>query len=231
MSTARGRFALGAVAVFLVLVAVVVVGVMSGWIGPSAVTHAAPPSSPTAAPVMPTPALSSTVSPTPTGTAKAAPSAAPTVKVPHTNDADAYASAVATLAFTYDTTVDSRDAWRAAFMTELAPDGHFDTLAQAQADVDRVVPPSDTWAQMIRMRQRSTFTVTAAYTPQAAIDARKQYGNQWPPGISIVTVTGKQHLSWDGDKQDVDRAMTFEILCQPSNPRCMVDRITPQVAK
>ncbi len=232
MSTARGRFVLGAVAAFLVLVVVVVVAVMSGWIGSRAVTHAAPPpSSPTSAPATPTPALSPTVSPAPTGTAKAAPSAAPTLKVPRTNDADAYASAVATLAFTYDTTVESRDAWRAAFMAELAPDGHFDTLAQAQADVDRVVPPSDTWAQMSRMRQRSTFTVTAAYTPQAAIDARKQYGNQWPPGSSVVTVSGKQHLSWDGGKQDVDRVMTFEILCQPSNPRCMVDRITPQVAK
>lgn len=229
MSTARGRFVLGAVVALLLFVIVVVVGVMSGWIGSSPVTHAVAPTPTPSPPTTATP----TTSPSPTriGTTSPTPPAAPTVKVPHTNDADAYASAIATLAFSYDTTVESRDAWRAVLMAELAPDGHFDTLAQAQGDVDRVVPTADTWTQMSRLHQRSTFTATAAYTPQAAIDARDQYGNQWPPGISIVTVTGKQHLIWDGGKQDVDRAMTFEILCQPSNPRCMVDRITPQVAK
>lgn len=231
MNTTRGRLVLAGIAGFLVLVAIVVVGVMAGWIGSTPVTRAATTATKTPAPTATAPSGSPSQRPTPKSSSSAATTAGPRVKIPHTNDADAYASAVATLAFTYDTRTGSRQAWRKALMAELAPDGHFDTLAQAQGDVDRVVPASASWAQMRDLHQRSTFTVAHAYTPQAAVDARNQYGNQWPPGTAIVTVTGTQHLTWDGGKQNVERAMTFEILCQPTNPRCMVDRITPQVVK
>lgn len=153
----------------------------------------------------------------------------PTTTIPKTDDATVFARAVATLAFSYDTRDESRDAWRAAFMPWLGPDGKDDTMAEAQGDVDRVVPEPAVWQQMRDLHQRATFAVTSAYVPQQAIAAQREYGDQWPPGTAVITVRGDQHLAWDGGDQTVTRTMTLFVLCQPSNAFCMVDRITPQV--
>ncbi|MGH8890268.1 MAG: hypothetical protein ACRDV3_11025, partial [Acidothermaceae bacterium] len=157
------------------------------------------------------------------------PSGSPTVRVPKTNDSTVFARALATLAFSYDTRSESRDAWRTSLMSWLGPDGTLDTMAEAQGDVDRVVPGADVWPQMRALHQRATFDVTSAYVPQQAVAAQRDYGNQWPPGTSVITVRGNQNLSWDGGSQTAFRTMTIFVICQPTHSYCMVDRIPPQV--
>lgn len=153
----------------------------------------------------------------------------PKIRVPRTNDSMAFASAIATLAFTYDTHSESRDAWRTALMDWLGPDGHLDTMPEAQGDIDRVVPDVSVWTQMRDLHQAATFHVTAAYVPQQAVAAQRDYGSQWPPGTTVVTVRGNQQLTWDGGTQTTIRTMTLFVICEPTHAYCMVDRIPPQV--
>lgn len=227
MRTRRGQVVLGAAAAFVVLVIVAVIGVATGWIGSrasSASIHRV--GAQTATPAQFSP---SSLASTPPATAERSATGKPAVTIPKTDDATVFARAVATIAFSYDTRTESRDAWRSALMTWLGPDGKQDTMAEAQGDVDRVVPQPVVWQQMRQLQQRATFAVTAAYVPQQAVAAQRDYGSEWPPGTSVITVRGSQRLVWNGGAQTATRSMTLFVICQPTNAYCMVDRITPQV--
>jgi hypothetical protein len=227
VGTKRGQLVLGAAVAFVVLVLVAIIGVATGWIG----SHASSASptvgrtpTPNASPSSAISAISGSPAPTPSAAGER-----PTVTIPKTDDATVFARAIATMAFSYDTRTESRDAWRTALMTWLGPDGKQDTLAEARGDADRVVPESAVWQQMRELKQRASFDVTAAYVPQQAMAAQRDYGSEWPPGTSVITVRGNQRLVWDGGAQTATRSMTLFVICQPTNAFCMVDRITPQV--
>lgn len=125
----------------------------------------------------------------------------------------------------YDTRF-ARDEWRRRLLSRL---GVAESSLAAQ-DAERLIPDTAQWAQMAAVGQRASAAVGSAYVPALWRDTVAEHPGL-PDGAVGVTVTGTQSVSWDGGSSRVPVAITLLLLCPPATERCVVSRITAQVAQ
>ncbi|RZD82195.1 hypothetical protein [Streptomyces albidoflavus] len=175
-----------------------------------------------------------TATPAPTGspsapesTPKPPPGSRSVPEPPQLSEPVAYAKAAAKMLWSYDTRDTSRDqqlAGMRAWMTS-------ETKYADWASVSGQVPDPVLWSRMADQDQRATAHVTEGHYPGAF----KQALAQDPSAITeayvyVVTVNGKQTLSWKGGSGAEDRAVTLAVQCHP-NHDCTLAAIAPSVTQ
>ena len=126
--------------------------------------------------------------------------------------------------FSYDSRA-PRDSWRSELLATLATtDG-----SPGSQDIDRMIPDEAQWVQMAAIDQRSSAMIADAYVPSLWTQTRREHP-ELPPGAKGITVIGSQLVTWEGGTSRVPLAVTVLLLCPPATERCLVNRITAQVA-
>jgi hypothetical protein len=126
---------------------------------------------------------------------------------------------------TYDSRV-PQDRWRRELLARL---GTADGSPGSQ-DIERMIPDVAQWAQMAAIGQRSSQTITDAYIPPLWTRTTREHP-ELPDGAVGVTVIGTQLVAWEGGRSRVPVAVTLLVLCSSTTKRCVVSRITAQVAR
>ena len=93
-----------------------------------------------------------------------------------------------------------------------------------------MIPDEAQWAQMAAIDQRSSASIADAYIPSLWTQTRREHP-ELPPGAVGITVIGTQLVSWEGGTSRIPVAVTVLLLCPPATERCMVSRLTAQVAR
>lgn len=139
----------------------------------------------------------------------------------------AYAKAAAQMLWSYDTRDTSRDqqlAGMRAWMTT-------ETKYADWASVSGQVPDPVLWSRMADQDQHATASVAEGHYPSAF----KQALADDPSAITeayiyVVTVNGKQTLSWKKGGGAEERAVTLAVQCRP-NHDCTLAAIAPSVTQ
>lgn len=149
-------------------------------------------------------------------------------KPPQIAEPVAYAKAAAQMLWSYDTRDTSRDqqlAGMRAWMTT-------ETKYADWTSVSGQVPDPVLWSRMVDQDQHATAYITEGHYPGAF----KQALAEDPSAITeayiyIVTVNGKQTLSWkQGGGGAEERAVTLAVQCRP-NHDCTLAAIAPSVTQ
>jgi hypothetical protein len=137
----------------------------------------------------------------------------------------AFARESVTALFSYDVRM-PYGSWRSELLATLATtDG-----SPGSQDIDRMIPDEAQWAQMAAIDQRSSARIANAYIPSLWTQTRRERP-ELPPGAAGITVIGTQFVTWEGGTSRIPVAVTVLLLCPPATERCMVSRLTAQVAR
>ena len=180
-------------------------------------------------------ATESTPAPRPSGEVRAIPEAATPVvtledrALPHTTDPIAYARAVATSLFDWDTSLGFLPTdYTAAVLADADPSG--EETPGLIADVATYLPTVDQWLDLGAMEVRQTIEIDDAYVPESWTAAVQQAHGHLRPGTTAVTVTGTRHRSgvWNGESAESSYPVAFTVFvaCEPSFDRCHVLRLS-----
>ncbi|WP_166355030.1 hypothetical protein [Phytoactinopolyspora limicola] len=169
-------------------------------------------------------------------TSKPTPSTAPTAAswqdiptLPATNDPVRYARAVATAVFTWDTMSGlSPDEYRNVALIDADPSGT--ETAGLIADLTHYLPDIDTWQHLRDYHTRQTFTIHAAFVPDAWEHIARDAAGQIRDGTVAVTIEGTRHRHgiWHDRAEESahDTAFTVFLACRPAFPRCHTLRLS-----
>ncbi|MTB84938.1 hypothetical protein GGQ24_11380 [Nocardioides sp. zg-578] len=176
-----------------------------------------------------------TPAPRPSGAVTAIPEAATQVvtledrALPHTSDPIAYARAVATSMFDWDTSLGFLPTdYAAAVLADANPSG--EETPGLIADVATYLPNVDQWLDLGAMDVRQTIEIDDAYVPESWTAAVRQAHGHLRPGTTAVTVTATRHRSgvWNGESAASSHPVAFTVFaaCEPSFDRCHVLRLS-----
>lgn len=166
----------------------------------------------------------------------ASPSASPSASgtphpsaLPKTADPVAYARAVASAIFTWDTMSGLTPAdYVNAIVADADPSG-LETPGLV-ADLATYLPTDEVWQELRSYQTGETFTVASAQVPVDWPQVLAQAGSQLRDGTTAVTITGTRHRTgtWEGQSQSADTAVSFTVfmLCEPAYPSCHVLRLS-----
>ena len=171
------------------------------------------PGTDTATPLVPS-STAATGSPSP-GRSPAVPAT-----IPVTGEPEAFARAVATALFTWDTLTDATPADYAQVLADVGDDAEADALA---SDVRAYLPTDDAWAQLKTYQTRQWLTIDTATVPQAWATAEAQdTSGQLPDGATAYTITGTRHRAgiWGTEPVEATRPVSFTVFiaCAPQAP-------------
>ena len=173
--------------------------------------------------------------PRPDGMAEATPEAASAVvtledrALPRTNDPVAYARAVATSLFDWDTSLGFLPTdYTSAVLADADPSG--EEMRHKISDVATYLPAVDQWLDLGAMEVRQTIEIDDAYVPDAWTAAVQQAHGHLRPGTTAVTITGTRHRTgvWNGETAESSYPVSFTVFvaCEPSFERCHVLRLS-----
>ena len=177
-----------------------------------------------------------TPAPRPSGEVEAIPEAATPVvtledrALPHTTDPIAYARAVATSLFDWDTSLGFLPTdYTAAVLADADPSG--EETPGLIADVATYLPTVDQWLDLGAMEVRADDRDRRRVRPRVLERARSQQAHgHLRPGTTAVTVTGTRHRSgvWNGESAESSHPVAFTVFvaCEPSFDRCHVLRLS-----
>ncbi|MFF7290773.1 hypothetical protein [Streptomyces griseorubiginosus] len=148
-------------------------------------------------------------------------------KPPQIAEPVAYAKAAARMLWSYDTRDTSRDqqlvGMRAWMTTE--------TKYADWSSVSGQVPDPVLWSRMADQDQHATASGTEGHYPSAFKAALADDPSAITKAyIYVVTVNGKQTLSWHKGGEAEERAVTLAVQCRP-NHDCALAAIAPSVTQ
>lgn len=149
--------------------------------------------------------------------------------LPHTHDPIAYARAVATYLFEWDTSSGFLPTdYTAAVLADADPSG--EETPGLLDDVATYLPTVDQWLDLGAMGVVQSIEVDDAYVPDSWAAAVEQAHGQLRPGTTAVTITGTRYRSgvWNGEVAESSYPVSFTVFvaCQPSFDRCHVLRLS-----
>jgi len=149
--------------------------------------------------------------------------------LPRTTDPVAYARAVATALFDWDTSLGFLPTdYTAAVLADADPSG--EETPGLISDVATYLPTVEQWLDLGAMEVRQTIQIEGAYVPETWTAAVEQAHGHLRPGTTAVTVTGTRHRTgvWNGETAESSHPFSFTVLvaCEPSFDRCHILRLS-----
>jgi hypothetical protein len=149
--------------------------------------------------------------------------------LPHTTDPIAYARAVATSLFDWDTSLGFLPTdYSAALLADADPSG--EETPGLISDVATYLPTVEQWLDLGAMEVVQTIEIDEAYVPESWSAAVEQAHGHLRPGTTAVTVTGTRHRSgvWNGEVAESSYPVSFTVFvaCPPGFGRCHVLRLS-----
>lgn len=149
--------------------------------------------------------------------------------LPHTTDPIAYARAVATSLFGWDTASGYLPSdYTAAVLADADPSG--EEAPGLLDDVATYLPGADQWLDLGAMKVVQTIDIEDAYVPTSWPAALAQAHGQLRPGTTAVTIYGARHRSgvWNGTPAESSYPVSFTVFvaCPPAFERCHVLRLS-----
>lgn len=149
--------------------------------------------------------------------------------LPHTTDPVAYARAVATWLFDWDTSSGYLPAdYTADVLADADPSG--EETPGLLDDVATYLPTTDQWLALGAMDVVQTIDITNASVPASWPAALAQAHGELRPGTTAVTITGTRHRSgvWNGQPAASSYPVSFTVFvaCAPAFDRCHVLRLS-----
>jgi hypothetical protein len=149
--------------------------------------------------------------------------------LPHTTDPIAYARAVATSLFDWDTSSGYLPAdYTAAVLADADPSG--EETPGLLDDVATYLPTTDQWLDLGAMDVVQTIEIASASVPASWPAALAQAHGQLRPGTTAVTIIGTRRRSgvWNGQPAASSYPVSFTVFvaCRPAFDRCHVLRLS-----
>lgn len=149
--------------------------------------------------------------------------------LPHTADPIAYARAVASSLFDWETSSGFLPTdYTAAVLADTDPSGE-ETPGLIE-DVATYLPTVEQWLDLGAMEVVQSIEIEDAYVPDSWASALEQARGHLRPGTTAVTVTGTRHRSgvWNGEVAESSHPVSFTVFvtCPPSFQRCHVLRLS-----
>lgn len=149
--------------------------------------------------------------------------------LPRTDDAVAYARAVATALFTWDTTSGYLPTdYQAAVLADADPTG--EETSGLIADVVTYLPTTEQWLDLATMAVSQTLSIDAAAIPAGWESIAAGAHGQLRPGTVAVTITGTRTRTgvWDGEPalKTSPVAFTVFLACRPAFDQCHLLRLS-----
>jgi hypothetical protein len=149
--------------------------------------------------------------------------------LPHTTDPVAYARAVATSLFDWDTSSGYVPSdYTAAVLADADPSG--EETPGLLDDVTTYLPTTDQWLDLGAMDVVQTIDIASASIPASWPAALAQAHGQLRPGTTAVTITGTRRRSgvWNGQLATSSYPVSFTVFvaCPPAFDRCHVLRLS-----
>ncbi len=149
--------------------------------------------------------------------------------LPRTSDPIAYARAVATSLFDWDTTsgllpVD----YTSAVLADADPSG--EETPGLLTDVATYLPTIEQWLDLATMNVTQRLEIEEAVIPDSWTAALEQARGHLRPGTTAVTITGTRHRegTWDGEPATMSYPVAFTVFvaCPPAFERCHLLRLS-----
>ncbi|MGX9922938.1 hypothetical protein ACWIG4_24115 [Streptomyces sp. NPDC002248] len=219
--SARGRLALGA----LGLVVLLVVAGLVGYLTRPDSTPAAPAPIPS-----PAPTAHGSSSPAPSESTPESEAFSPSevLASPSTSDPLTYAKAAAVALWSYDT----RSSTQVEHLALLEQWLSREEQVVDRGSVEEQVPSPSLWSQMSASGQYATATAESARYPEAFARAlREDPARLGTTYVYAVTVTGHQAIAWKGHAKAgaETRTATLAVQCRPEHA-CALAGVLPAVA-
>ena len=149
--------------------------------------------------------------------------------LPHTSDPVAYARAVATSLFDWDTAAGYLPTdYAAAVLADADPSG--DETPGLLDDVATYLPTTEQWLNLGATNVVQSIDIAEASVPDSWVSALAQAHGRLRPGTTAVTISGTRHRSgvWNGDPAESSYQVAFTVFvaCQPAFDRCHVLRLS-----
>jgi hypothetical protein len=149
--------------------------------------------------------------------------------LPHTDDPVAYARAVATSLFGWDTSAGFLPTdYAAAVLADADPSG--EETPGLVDDVSSYLPTRGQWLNLGAMAVAQSIDIESAVVPTSWAAAVQQAHGQLRPGTAAITITGTRHRTgvWNGDpvRSSYPVSFTVFVACAPSFERCHVLRLS-----
>ncbi|NHN55848.1 hypothetical protein G9U51_08675 [Calidifontibacter sp. DB0510] len=149
--------------------------------------------------------------------------------LPQTDDPVAYAKAVASALFDWDTTSGYTPSdYEAPVLTDADPSG--EEVSGLVGDVASYEPTTDQWTQLATMQVAQHLTISSAVVPSQWPEALAQAHGQLRPGTTAITISGTRHRTgvWYGDQAATSEPVSFTVFeaCTPAFPRCHTLRLS-----
>jgi hypothetical protein len=149
--------------------------------------------------------------------------------LPQTSDAVAYARAVASRLFDWDTAAGYLPAdYQSPLLADADPTG--EEVPGLITDVNTYFPTIDQWLDLATMKVTQTLTIDSAEVPASWQSVLEQAHGELRPGTTAVTITGTRHRTgiWHGTHAATSStvALTVFAACQLAFERCHVLRLS-----
>ncbi|WP_244929247.1 hypothetical protein [Nocardioides sp. W7] len=149
--------------------------------------------------------------------------------LPRTTDPVAYARAVATSLFDWDTSTGFLPTdYTAAVLADADPSGQ-ETPGLID-DVTSYLPTVDQWLDLAAMEVAQSIEIENAVVPDSWAAALTQANGQLRPGTTAITITGTRHRTgvWSGETAESSYPVSFTVFlaCRPAFERCHVLRLS-----
>lgn len=149
--------------------------------------------------------------------------------LPNTNDAIAYARAVATALFDWDTAAGYLPAdYQGPVLADADPSG--EETPGLITDVNTYFPTVDQWLDLATMQVTQTLRIDSANIPTNWHSILDQAHGELRPGTTAVTITGTRERAgiWNSERATTSSptAFTVFVACHPAFDRCHVLRLS-----
>jgi len=149
--------------------------------------------------------------------------------LPQTSEPIAYARAVASALFVWDTTGGYLPAdYQAPVLADADPSG--EEAPGLITDVTTYFPTIDQWLDLATMKVAQSISIDSAAVPASWPSIVEQAHGQLRPGTTAVTITGIRERtgSWNGKNATTSSPVAFTVFvaCRPAFDRCHILRLS-----
>ncbi len=149
--------------------------------------------------------------------------------LPQTSEPIAYARAVASALFAWDTTGGYLPAdYQAPVLADADPSG--EEAPGLITDVTTYFPTIDQWLDLAIMEVTQSLNINSAVVPASWPSIVEQAHGQLRPGTTAVTITGVRERTgtWNGEHATTSSPVAFTVFvaCRPAFDRCHVLRLS-----
>lgn len=178
----------------------------------------------------PSPGRSNAGDPPTSSTSAPSPGASTPPVIRESDDPEAFARALATALFTWDTATEFGPTDYAQVLVDVGDPSGNETAGLA-SDVRTYLPTADAWAQLRTMQTRQWLDISEVFVPDEWATALEQASDgQILPGTVAYTITGIRQREGINGTEPVtsshDVAFTVFITCEPTFDTCKALRLS-----